>query len=537
MGLLDYILPDFDNAYNATAEYIAVGTGQSLKLGEDCNADVVLVHARSLEDAFVEAGHGVNRKDVMYNDFIVVGPESDPAGIKGMTDAAAAFKQIADTGSTFISRGDNSGTYTKEMEIWKAAGIEPSGDWYVSAGQGMGAVLTMANEQMAYTLSDRGTYLARTLEGTDLVILVEGDPILFNPYGVIAVNPEQCPSVNYPLAMDFINWITSVETQQKIGEFKHPSGQPLFVPNSEEWNAAQGPALSGKITVFNAGSLNVPLEEMVSAFTAMYPGVTFETEGAGSVECARKVSEEGRPAEIVMSADYTVIDEMLIPDFASWNIRFARNDMVLVYTDQSKYASEITADNWYEILQRPDVVFGHSDPAADPAGYRSLMVWQLAEKYYNMPGLYQQLQDAVKPESVRPKATELVTMVQAGDMDYAWEYRSVAVQNGLKFLELPAEINLSDPAMADFYAQATVELPGKEAGQTMTMVAKPIVYGITVPTTAERPDLGIEFTKLVIGPDGQAIMEKAGQPPIVPATTADLASVPDELKSLVAETK
>ena len=238
-GLLDYILPDFDNAYNATAEYIAVGTGQSLKLGEDCNADVVLVHARSLEDAFIEAGHGVNRKDVMYNDFIVVGPESDPAGIKGMTDAAAAFKQIADTGSTFISRGDNSGTYTKEMEIWKAAGIEPSGDWYVSAGQGMGAVLTMANEQMAYTLSDRGTYLARTLEGTDLVILVEGDPILFNPYGVIAVNPEQCPSVNYPLAMDFINWITSVETQQKIGEFKHPSGQPLFVPNSEEWNAAQ----------------------------------------------------------------------------------------------------------------------------------------------------------------------------------------------------------------------------------------------------------------------------------------------------------
>ena len=236
-GLLDNIVPDFEQQYNANVEIIAVGTGQSLKLGEDCNADVVLVHARSLEDAFIEAGHGVNRKDVMYNDFIVVGPESDPAGVKGMTDAAAAFKQIADSGSTFISRGDNSGTYTKEMEIWQAAGIEPSGDWYVSAGQGMGAVLTMANEQMAYTLSDRGTYLARTLEGTDLVILVEGDSILFNPYGVIAVNPEQCPSVNYELAMDFINWLVSAETQQKIAEFKHPSGQPLFVPDSLEYKA------------------------------------------------------------------------------------------------------------------------------------------------------------------------------------------------------------------------------------------------------------------------------------------------------------
>ena len=239
-GLLAHILPDFEAKYNAKVEVIAVGTGQALKLGEDGNCDVVLVHARSKEDAFVEAGYGVNRKDLMYNDFVIIGPEDDPAGIKGMTDAAEAFKKIAETKARFISRGDESGTHTKEKTIWEKAGGTPEGDWYVSAGQGMGAVLTMANEQLAYTLTDRGTYLARTLEGIDLPILVEDDSILFNPYGIIAVNPEVHPHVNFDLAMSFINWFTSVPTQEVIGEFgKETFGQPLFVPDSEEWRAAQ----------------------------------------------------------------------------------------------------------------------------------------------------------------------------------------------------------------------------------------------------------------------------------------------------------
>ncbi len=237
-GLLDAILPDFDSKYNASVEVIAVGTGQALATGEAGDCDVLLVHARSRENAFVEAGHGVNRKDVMYNDFIIIGPEDDPAGIKGMTDAAAAFTKIAEAQAPFVSRGDDSGTHTKEKAIWSEAGIEPSGDWYISAGQGMGAVLTMADEQLAYTMSDRGTYLARTLEGIDLKVLVEGDPILFNPYGVIAVNPEQHPSVNYGLAMSFIDWLASVEAQAAIGEFgKDKFGLPLFYPDSEWWQA------------------------------------------------------------------------------------------------------------------------------------------------------------------------------------------------------------------------------------------------------------------------------------------------------------
>jgi tungstate transport system substrate-binding protein len=237
-GLLDAILPDFESKFNTDVEVIAVGTGQALATGEAGDCDVVLVHARSREDAFVDAGHGVNRTDVMYNDFIIIGPADNPAGITEMTDAAAAFAQIAEAQAPFVSRGDDSGTHTKEKAIWSAAGIEPSGDWYISAGQGMGAVLTMANEQLAYTMSDRGTYLARTLEGIELEILVEGDSIMFNPYGVIAVNPEQHPAVSYDLAMSFIDWLTSVETQAVIGEYgKDKLGLPLFYPDSEQWRA------------------------------------------------------------------------------------------------------------------------------------------------------------------------------------------------------------------------------------------------------------------------------------------------------------
>ncbi|HZD11668.1 MAG TPA: substrate-binding domain-containing protein [Candidatus Binatia bacterium] len=240
-GLLDAILPDFEAQSGYDVDVVAVGTGQALQLGEEGNADVLLVHDRAREDAFMQAGHGVRREDVMYNDFVIVGPPDDPAGIKGMEDAAAAFTQIAQSEATFVSRGDDSGTHGKEKSIWAAAAIEPQGDWYVSAGQGMGAVLTMAGELSAYTLSDRATYLARTLQGTDLEIMVEGDPILFNPYGVIAVNPDKNAEINNAGANAFIDWIISVPTQELIGEFgTEEFGQPLFVPDSDPWHEAQG---------------------------------------------------------------------------------------------------------------------------------------------------------------------------------------------------------------------------------------------------------------------------------------------------------
>ena len=255
-GLLNAILPDFEQQYAADVEVIAVGTGQAIQLGQNGDADVILVHARSREDAFVDEGYGVNRQDVMYNDFVIVGPANDPAGINGMTDVAAALEQIAASGSSFISRGDDSGTHTKEQGLWQASGVtlvetpsmsdgdkifvKPEGEWYQSVGQGMGATLTIANEQQAYTLSDRATYLARTLEGIDLNILVEGDSRLFNPYGVIAVNPELHPTVNAEGAQAFIDWLTALETQQMISQFGVDTfGQPLFVPDSTAWNAAK----------------------------------------------------------------------------------------------------------------------------------------------------------------------------------------------------------------------------------------------------------------------------------------------------------
>jgi tungstate transport system substrate-binding protein len=237
-GLLDYLLPEFEKTAGVKVDVIAVGTGQALTLGEDGNADVLLVHARAREDEFMAAGHGVRREDVMYNDFVILGPEADPAGIAGMASAADAFQQIADSESSFISRGDESGTHTKELSIWKIARIEPAGDWYISSGQGMGEVLTMADEEQAYTLSDRATYLARTKEGLELMVLVEGDESLFNPYGVIAVNPEKNPGIQNTLANQFIDWIISIPVQEVIAQFGvEDFGQSLFIPSSGPWLA------------------------------------------------------------------------------------------------------------------------------------------------------------------------------------------------------------------------------------------------------------------------------------------------------------
>jgi len=240
-GLLGAILPDFEKKYNARVDVVAVGTGQAIALGEAGDADVILVHARSREDAFVEAGHGINRRDVMHNDFILVGPAADPAGVKGMTKAADALAAIAAAEAPFASRGDDSGTHVKEMSLWEKAGITPvSGGWYSSLGQGMGDTLTFANEAGAYTLTDRGTFLSMRQNLPNLVVVVGGetiaenvDPALLNPYGVIPVNPNKSSAINGDLAEKFAAWLTSPETQKKIGEFGVDKfGSPLFYPDA-----------------------------------------------------------------------------------------------------------------------------------------------------------------------------------------------------------------------------------------------------------------------------------------------------------------
>jgi molybdate/tungstate transport system substrate-binding protein len=234
-----------------------------------------------------------------------------------------------------------------------------------------------------------------------------------------------------------------------------------------------------------------------------------------------------------MSADYTVIDNLLMPEFADWNIRFARNAMVIAYTDGSQYADEINGDNWYDVLTREGVVYGHSEPEADPCGYRTLLVWQLAEKHYEEPGLYEKLDDHCPPENVRPKETDLIALLQTGNMDYAFEYRSIALQHGFNLVELPQEIDLSLLKHADLYSQAEVELSGSEPGETLTMQGKPIVYGVTVPKVAPSPDLAVAFVRFLLGPEGQAIIGEQGQPPIVPPVAGDKDKLPAALRVLV----
>ncbi len=237
-GLLDYILPDFEAVCGCTVSVVAVGSGQALQLGKDGNADVLLVHSPAGEKDYMDNGHGTRREDVMYNDFVILGPADDPAGIATASNAAEAFQMIAGAEETFISRGDDSGTHAKEKKVWEAAEIDSTGDWYISAGQGMGEVLTMADELQAYTLSDRATYLARTKTGLNLNVLVQGDPILFNPYGVIAVDPAKNPNIKAELANQFIDWLISVPVQEKISQFGMAEfGQSLFTPDSAFWKS------------------------------------------------------------------------------------------------------------------------------------------------------------------------------------------------------------------------------------------------------------------------------------------------------------
>ena len=227
-GLLQALLPPFEQSYNIKVDVIAVGTGKALTLGRNGDVDVVLVHAREAEDRFVHGGYGVNRRDVMYNDFVIVGPPNNPAGIRGSQKASQAFKKIAAVQALFISRGDDSGTHKKELSLWKVAEVAPGGAWYMETGQGMGASLQIANEKRGYVLADRGTYIAYRDKVT-LEVLCEGDPVLHNPYGIIAVNPVRHPHVRYMESMMLIAWVTSPEGQRIIEGFKR-DGKVLFFP-------------------------------------------------------------------------------------------------------------------------------------------------------------------------------------------------------------------------------------------------------------------------------------------------------------------
>lgn len=291
------------------------------------------------------------------------------------------------------------------------------------------------------------------------------------------------------------------------------------------------------VIIFHAGSLTVPLAEMEKAFEEKHPDIDILREAGGSTKMARMISELGKPADIMASADFAVIDKTLIPKHADWNIRFATNQLVLCYTDKSKFADEVTADNWYEILGRKGVVWGHSDPNLDPCGYRSLMVLQLAEKFYKKPGLYEQL-IANRPEAnIRPKSVELVSLLKTGNMDYAWEYLSVAVQHELKYIKLDEHINLGNYKYDGFYKEASVKVTGKKPGTWITRTGASCTYGITMVKDSPNPNGAVLFLEYLLSPEnGLKILKDMGQPPFIPCRvpSAEMKeNLPEPLKKLV----
>ncbi|TAL25528.1 MAG: extracellular solute-binding protein [Nitrospirae bacterium] len=234
-GLFDYILPIFEKKTGIKVDVVAVGTGAALEIGKRGDADIVFVHAKELELKAVEEGYFIGRHDVMYNDFVIIGPAEDSIKIKGMKTASEAFRKIAVSAHPFVSRGDKSGTHTKELAIWKKTAIEPKEQkWYLEVGQGMEKTQRIANEKRAYTLTDRGTWLAtKDKDNLDMMIVLEGDPALFNQYGVMVVNPDKHKHVKYKEAMEFINWLISKEGQEIIASFRDKNGNQLFIPNAK----------------------------------------------------------------------------------------------------------------------------------------------------------------------------------------------------------------------------------------------------------------------------------------------------------------
>lgn len=307
----------------------------------------------------------------------------------------------------------------------------------------------------------------------------------------------------------------------------------LVVCLSSMWLSAAAQsdaAISGQLIIFHAGSLAVPFSEIADAFMKEYPEVTVLREVAGSRTCARKIADLNKRCDVFASADYTIIDDLLIPEYAEWNIKFATNEMSITFHEKSRRAEEITVDNWHEVLLDGDVRFGRSDPHSDPCGYRAVLTMKLAERYYDEEGLADKL--LVKDrEYIRPKEVDLIALLELGEIDYIFLYRSVAEQHGLRRIVLPDAVNLKNPDFAGIYKTASVDISGKAPGTTITKVGRPMVYGVTIPATVENRKTALAFVTFLLDEDrGGAIMARNGQPSAVPSGTATFDKLPSALR-------
>lgn len=286
------------------------------------------------------------------------------------------------------------------------------------------------------------------------------------------------------------------------------------------------------LIIFHAGSLSVPVRKLNEAFEKANPGVIVLSEAAGSLVCARKVTELEKPCDIILSADYFVIDRMLIPDYASWNIKFATNKIVIAYRPESRYSDEISAENWSDILLRDDVIYGRSDPDSDPCGYRTEFVAQLAGRYYGRAGLTDSLLKKDR-DYIRPKEVDLVALVQTGVIDYMFQYKSVAIQHGFKFIELPDSINLSSLTLKDYYNSVSYMIPASEPGKRAEVRGDYICYSGTIIDRAPQKALAIKYFMFLLSEEGQRIFIESGQEPLIPAITDQPDAVPDPLKPFI----
>lgn len=320
---------------------------------------------------------------------------------------------------------------------------------------------------------------------------------------------------------------------KRLRSLLRPSAMLLLLASVLLMTGCHGAGSGKKLVIFHAGSLSVPVRELAAAFMKDNPGVTVLTEAAGSLHSARKITDLGKTCDIMLSADHFVVSSMLIPEHASWNIRFATNEIVIAYRPESAYSSIIREDNWADILLKDDVIIGRADPDADPCGYRTVFAAKLAEDYYGRPGLADSLLEKDK-DYIRPKEVDLVALVSSGVIDYMFQYRSVAIQHGFRYLELPDEINLSSPLMTERYTGVSYMIPGESPGVRTEVQGDYISYSGTVLDRAPQKELALRFFEFMLSDEGREIFRECGQEPLVPAIADDPAAVPASLNKYLA---
>jgi molybdate/tungstate transport system substrate-binding protein len=301
--------------------------------------------------------------------------------------------------------------------------------------------------------------------------------------------------------------------------------------NQQEAKTNQG--LSGDLVIFHAGSLAAPFKEIADSFMIINPGVRVLAESAGSLASIRKITDLNKPCDILASADYSLIDKLMIPKYASWNIQFAGNEMALVYHPDSRFSEKIDLNNWTSILLDPVVRFGRSDPNSDPCGYRTILSLKLAEKIYHMPGLTAQFMKK-NERYIRPKEVDWLALLETGTIDYIFIYKSIAIQHKLAYLELPDSINLGNPALEEFYGHVSVEVNGNKPGETINQLGEPMVYGVCIPEKAPNKTAANAFIEFLLGDAGKHIMQNSGQTGLNPKLTNKSERLPAEIRHLIA---